>query len=352
MLKWFFLLLLSLKSLTASWMDEAAEKELSFFSKCGVSKELLETTWFHCKKYKEFKRFKIINGAVYGDECPLKNLLNALVQQYQVPDVDFIHYNEDRLKPSFFKRSSFKKCAPIFVSAKNKSIKKAVLFSDWMYNIADHERGWNHLMTLVEGYANNSWNDRIEKLFWRGTPWDGKHFGMYTFDNWKTLPRGRLVHESQKHPDLIDAAFCKYPDLCVSESLAKCEEILGKIRFAPWAEVLSYKYQIAMDGVTCSFPATQWKLLSGALVFKQESPDIMYFYGELLPWKHYIPVKNDLSDLHEKLSWAKNHDEKAREIAENGRAFVRENLKPEDILEYCHKVLVKYAQLQHFSPSL
>ena len=77
----------------------------------------------------------------------------------------------------------------------------------------------------------------------------------------------------------------------------------------------------------------------------------MYFYGELIPWKHYIPVKNDLSDLLAKISWAKQNDEKAKEIAQNGRAFVQENLKPNDILNYCHKVLVKYASLQRFTPS-
>ncbi len=333
-----------------TWMDRVAESEFTLFAKQGISKELLDSTWHHCKKYKEFKRFKIIDSVVYGENCAIKNLLNALVKRYQVPDVDFIYYNEDRLKPSFFKRSNFKKCAPIFVSAKEKSLKRAILFSDWMYDIADDQGGWNNLIKTVNEHANIPWEEKVNKLFWRGTPWDGNHFGMYSFDNWKTLPRGRLVYESQKNPTLIDAAFSKYPDKCLSESLEKCKQIFGKTRFACWSEVLAYKYQMAIDGVTCSFPATQWKLLSGALTFKQESSDIMYFYGELVPWKHYIPVKNDLSDLLEKLKWAKSHDAEAKIIAENGRAFAKENLAPEHILEYCHKVLLKYASLQRFTP--
>lgn len=352
MLKWLFLTLaIALPLSSETWMDRVAKKECAFFAKQGVSQELLDSTWEHCKKYKEFKRFKIIASVVYGEECAIKNLLNALVKRYQIPDVDFIYYNEDRLKPSFFKRSHFKKCAPIFVSAKHKSLKKAILFSDWMYNIDDKEGGWNGLIKTINEKANIPWEKRIEKLFWRGTPWDGKRFGMYTFDNWKSLPRGKLVYESQKSPELINAAFCKYPDKCVTESLEKCEQILGKINFVPWSEMLSYKYHMAIDGVTCSFPATQWKLLSGALTFKQETPDIMYFYGELVPWKHYIPVKNDLSDLVAKLDWAKTHDAEAKAIAENGRAFAQENLSPEHILEYCHKVLLNYAALQKFKPS-
>lgn len=29
-----------------------------------------------------------------------------------------------------------------------------------------------------------------------------------------------------------------------------------------------------------------------------------YFYAELKPWTHFIPVKNDLSDLEENVAWA------------------------------------------------
>jgi hypothetical protein len=78
----------------------------------------------------------------------------------------------------------------------------------------------------------------------------------------------------------------------------------------------------------------------------------MYFYDELIPWKHYVPVKADLSDLQEKIQWAKEHDAMAHEIAENARAFVLTHLMPEHILLYSYKTLVKYASLQRFRPSL
>jgi hypothetical protein len=126
---------------------------------------------------------------------------------------------------------------------------------------------------------------------------------------------------------------------------------MGFMRFVPWEEVLHYKYQMIIDGVTCSFPATQWKLLSGSLCFKQDSEDIQYYYDELIPWTHYIPVNHDLSDLKEKILWARAHDEEAQKIAQNGREFVLTHLMPEDILLYCYKALCKYAQLQRFTPT-
>ena len=79
---------------------------------------------------------------------------------------------------------------------------------------------------------------------------------------------------------------------------------------------------------------------------------IQFFYNELSPWKHYVPVKSDLSDLPEKILWAKTHDEEAKLIADNAREFALTHIMPEHILLYCYKVLIKYASLQKFQPSI
>ena len=176
-------------------------------------------------------------------------------------------------------------------------------------------------------------------------------FGIYNFANWTTIPRGHLVRESVQHPELIDAAFSEYPARCAEQDINRCINEMGTIRPLPWEEVLHYKYHMIIDGVTCSFPATQWKLLSGGLSFKQESEDIQYYYDELIPWTHYIPVKHDLSDMRNKILWAKTHDREAQEIAKNAREFALTHLMPEHILLYCYKVLCKYASLQKFQPS-
>ena len=41
-----------------------------------------------------------------------------------------------------------------------------------------------------------------------------------------------------------------------------------------------------------------------------------FFYAELQPWKHYVPVKADLSDLKARHEWAEAHQAEARAIAE------------------------------------
>lgn len=53
-------------------------------------------------------------------------------------------------------------------------------------------------------------------------------------------------------------------------------------------------------------------------------------------------VKSDLSDLVEKITWAKNHDKDARDIVKNARQFVRNNLLPQNV--FCYHVALFYVR--------
>ncbi|MGI4776046.1 MAG: glycosyl transferase family 90, partial [Janthinobacterium lividum] len=66
------------------------------------------------------------------------------------------------------------------------------------------------------------------------------------------------------------------------------------------------------------------------------------------PYVHYIPLKKDLSDIFEKLSWLKDNDTKAMEISRNATRFVQENLMLEDLDEYIAIILEEYHKLQNF----
>ena len=49
-----------------------------------------------------------------------------------------------------------------------------------------------------------------------------------------------------------------------------------------------------------------------------------FFVGdELVPWSHFVPVKQDLSDLPEKLEWARAHPVEAQQIARQGSDFMK-----------------------------
>ena len=76
-------------------------------------------------------------------------------------------------------------------------------------------------------------------------------------------------------------------------------------------EYLQYKYQINLDGTVAAYRFPY--LLGGdSLVLKQDSNYYEHFYKSLKPYEHYVPFKRDLSDLKEKLEWARKHDKEVR----------------------------------------
>lgn len=97
------------------------------------------------------------------------------------------------------------------------------------------------------------------------------------------------------------------------------------------------------------------------MIVKQDSDYYEHFYHKLEPWVHYVPgvllstiyvhahthfnhvyvcvaVKRDISDLVEKLDWAKDNDDKAKEIATNSVNFMMEELLPQKL--YCYIALL------------
>ena len=65
------------------------------------------------------------------------------------------------------------------------------------------------------------------------------------------------------------------------------------------------------------------------------------WYSDLLkPYVHYIPIKNDLSDIIDKIKWCRDNDEKCKEIAKNTKSFYNKYLEKESIFDYLQKTFV------------
>ena len=65
---------------------------------------------------------------------------------------------------------------------------------------------------------------------------------------------------------------------------------------------------------------------------------IEYFHDDMQPYIHYIPVKEDLSDLLEKANWLFKNDDKGKEIANNAYNFAIENFSKEKLAERIKQV--------------
>uniref|UniRef100_A0A6P7F504 Protein O-glucosyltransferase 2-like n=1 Tax=Diabrotica virgifera virgifera TaxID=50390 RepID=A0A6P7F504_DIAVI len=177
----------------------------------------------------------------------------------------------------------------------------------------------------VQGNTDERWESRIPKLFWRGR--DSNKYRL------------ELIKIARKYPDLFNASltnFFFYRDE---------EAVYGpKAEHVSFFEFFRYKYQLGIDGTVAPY-RMPYLLAGGSLLFKPKSKYFEYYYQDLEPNVHYIPLKEDISDLVDKLKWAIDNDEKAKEIAQNGQAFANDNLLPKNIFCYHFHLFNEFSKI-------
>eukprot|EP00927_Polykrikos_kofoidii_P053951 TRINITY_DN48463_c0_g1_i1.p1 TRINITY_DN48463_c0_g1~~TRINITY_DN48463_c0_g1_i1.p1 ORF type:complete len:485 (-),score=52.81 TRINITY_DN48463_c0_g1_i1:33-1487(-) len=147
--------------------------------------------------------------------------------------------------------------------------------------------------------------------------------------------------------DLLDVGLTGAPDFYMSKRKAK--------NFAKPVSIpdhAAHKYLLHLDGAAHSTRLV--KLLTlGCVVLKQESPYFEYFYRNLRPYEHYIPISRDRcshDNLTAAIRWLRSHDEEARRIASNARQIQRELLTISAATCYWQRLLAVYGGLQAFDP--
>lgn len=103
-----------------------------------------------------------------------------------------------------------------------------------------------------------------------------------------------------------------------------------------------YKYQINVDGTVAAY-RLPYLLAGSGLVLKQDSEYYEHFYSRLVPMEHYVPFRRNLSDLVDKLSWARAHDGAARQIVRQAQQFALDHLLPHHVLCYYVQLLQEYS---------
>mmetsp|Transcript_34953 Transcript_34953/g.64377 ORF Transcript_34953/g.64377 Transcript_34953/m.64377 type:complete len:187 (-) Transcript_34953:47-607(-) len=99
--------------------------------------------------------------------------------------------------------------------------------------------------------------------------------------------------------------------------------------YLPKEEMVRYKYLLDIGGLSgTTWIALRWKMCSGSLVFKVDDPvpTMDWWHDTIRPWKHYVPVRYDLSDLRDRWKWAEDHPEEAYSIAKAGAVACRATL--------------------------
>lgn len=185
----------------------------------------------------------------------------------------------------------------------------------------------------------NLWSERKNVAVFRGSS-TGR--GV-TID---TNPRLKLAYISSISPRdedgsvLLDAGITKWnlrPRKLKGDRFVSTIDIrnlpFGLVPFLTPEKQEEYKYLINVDGHVSAFRLS-WELKSGCTILLVQSKYRLWFSHLLIPYTHYVPIKEDLSDLISKIKWCKKHDNKCRKIAENAGAFYDKYLSKEGILDY------------------
>jgi hypothetical protein len=86
---------------------------------------------------------------------------------------------------------------------------------------------------------------------------------------------------------------------------------------------MNNKYEIVIDGNASAWLRPLLFLYGKVVPIVIESRFEPLYIRNWVPWIHYVPVKNDQSDLVEKIDWLKANDDKAKIIAQNGRPLYK-----------------------------
>lgn len=105
-------------------------------------------------------------------------------------------------------------------------------------------------------------------------------------------------------------------------------------------EQANYKYILTLEGHVAAYRLS-YELSSGSVILLAESKWKMWYYKFLKPYTHYVPIKEDLSDLLDKIDWCRRNDDKCKKITESALQFYNEYLGERGVLDYLQKLFIE-----------
>lgn len=296
------------------------ERDLSLFQEVNFDKVLKEAAVrFNQAGSRSFCNYVVKDNKIYrkcygqhvGFNMFMDNMLHSMVRKMVLPDIEFIVNLGDwplvdpKVKPLI----------PIFSWCASEDTADIVMPT---YDITEAtlEMMGRVTLDLLSVQSNNDipWARKKSQAFWRGR--DSRR------------ERLDLIDMARQNKHLINASLTNFFFFKDEESKYGPKE-----KHVSFFKFFDYKYQLNIDGTVAAY-RFPYLLGGSSVVLKQESPYYEFFYHDLKPYVHFIPFKRDLSDLIEKIEWARGNDDKVQEIARSGRKYVQENLMPEAI--YCY----------------
>ncbi|KAL4226109.1 Protein O-glucosyltransferase 1 [Mactra antiquata] len=307
------------------------DNDLEVWEKDGITQQMLDTAKSRGTHY------QIINHKLYReDDCMfparckgVEHFILEIIKK--LPDMEFI------LNPRDWPQSpKFQSPMPIFSFSKVRKQSWDIMYPAWTF--------WEGGPAVWPIYPTGlgRWDEQREIIpkAAKKWPWDEKYNKGYFRGSRTSAERDPLILLSRKEPELVDAQYTK------NQAWKSKEDTLGwdPAKEVPLVDHCDHKYLFNFRGVAASF-RFKHLFLCDSVVFHVGEEWLEFFYPAMKPWVHYIPVKQDLSDVKELLLFAQQNDDVVHDIAKRGRQFIWDHLRMEDISCYWLKLLKQYAKL-------
>jgi len=293
----------------------------------------------------------------------MKNMFDELCQNRKVPDIEFFVNRRDfplitvdgtepynniwDSKNKKLVSHDYEKYAPI-LSMSNSARYADIMIPTWddWSRVQSFEGKW--FVRTCKKYSDSfdtKWDKKLPTAVFRGGT-TGCGISINTNKRLKVS----YISSQTKTPDgeipLLDAGITNWnvrPRKIEGEPYLQTINIKEipfglATRLSP-EEQSGYKYIVHIEGHVAAFRLSL-ELSMGSTILMVESQWKLWYSDMLEPYKHYIPIKGDMSDLLDKIKWCRDNDDECKKIAENGKLFYNTYLQRNGVLDYLQKMVI------------
>ena len=292
----------------------------------------------------------------------VKNMLEELCEKRIIPDIEFFinrrdfplltkngyepyyHLWNSMEKPLI--SHSYKKYSPILsmCSFDNYSDILMPLHDDWIRVQGKENKFFPRSSQLYEYDFDIKWEEKISTAVFRGSSTGS---GV-TIEKNQRLKLAFLSYKQKDNGEIpyLDAGITKWnvrPKKVMGNPYLQTIDLenipFNLVSKLSPIEQSKYKYIIHVDGHVSAFRLS-YELSMNSVILIVKSKWKLWYSDLLIPYEHYIPIKEDLSDIFEIIEWCRNNDNKCKNIAENAKKFYEKYLQKDSILDYLQKTFI------------
>jgi hypothetical protein len=169
------------------------------------------------------------------------------------------------------------------------------------------------------------WRERNDEVLWRGAT---TGIGLVADDdmsgsNQRLIPRTRmcLILKGVPGTSVAFAGVIQSSNPPIDKARLAEAGVLAD--FVPLSEWARRRFALDIDGNSNAWSNPFQRLILGCCLIKVQSEHgfRQWYYDDLVPWQHFVPVRPDMADLREKIEWCRSHADECAAIAAAGQAL-------------------------------